>query len=293
MTQSNYEEINLADYIRTLLIHWKLITAVTLVLMLLGLIINNSQWEAVTSTYQSTGTIKIGQINGALIDPDGSEAKKLLTLDTASDILQKLNPSANTPGQTATEQLLSRTNISSAGSPNNFLTVTYQDQNPKRAWQVTNAWLSAILENQQGLYKQQDLIRTAKINELNRQLTLLTARLEKIENIFDAVLTSSPTINLKTDSGILSEILALRTAIVTKIDANDQEISNYRLNRLSDSQSQIISLPLLPDTPLPTVGQVAPLLVLSIFAGIGLLLGALAALIVEWWKKNMIKLKSA
>lgn len=296
---SDYEEINLLDYIKILIKRWRIIAIIPLITMLAAL--GYTAFMA-PKIYEARGLIKIGQVNGVLVESIDQTLTSILTQTTGKQILEQILPKElkNTTRITKShaQSLLSRITINNDSKqkiiemPANFLRILYQDADPQIAKQVIEILQSLILESHQ---KQYDLkIKTRNDNLAQKEKTLKEAQTnlaasEKLVKNLETALTRYPTSYSQGSGQSLSSEISTRDSLRAQVTNLESEILNSKLAQRYDKMSEIISPPLLPDTP---VKYQKLSLTLMIALVLGVFLGILAAFSQEWWEKNKAKISN-
>lgn len=295
----DYQEINLLDYIKVIIKRWKIIVVMPIILIM----ITACYVIAMTpKVYEAKGLIKIGQVSGSLIESIDQTLIPILTEKNAKQILEQILPeelkSKTQITKTQAQSLLSRIEINNGSKqkiiemPENFLRVSYQDANPEVAQRVVGILQNSILESHQNQYDLQIKTRDDNLAQREEILKEVQANLEASEKLvknLETTLIRYPT-NYSQGSGIsLSGELTARDNLRTQVANLESEVLNSKLAQRYDKMSEIISSPLLPDTP-TKYQKFSITLVIALI--LGLFLGILIAFGLEWWENNSAKLKS-
>ncbi len=284
----DYQEIDMTEYIKTILRHWKLILTIIIVFLIIAVLYTKFFTSKV---YQAETLIKTGQVKEELIMPKDQTVAQLLTHRNAREILAKIPQKKQTPITSGMVSGFLKGVIISPEIPENFILISYQDSNPERAKLAVELLKEKIL----ALHKQKYDIKVKFINltlaQKERELDSLKLNLQKTEEAIERLSNLRYPASYATAQGIgFATYLTTRNEQQTSIKTLTEEIENEKFtieNKIW--MSEPISSTSIPYAPvlrqrLSVNGMIA--LVVGFFIGI------FAAFGKEWWKKNRLKFKN-
>ena len=284
----DYQEIDIAEYIKTILRYWKLIFNIMVIFIIISVIYTKFFTSKI---YQSETLIKIGQIKEELIMTREQTVTQLFTNINVREILAKIPQKKSTPITSETVSGFLKSIAILKEIPENFILISYRDSNPEKAKLAVELLQEKVFD----LHKQKYDIKIKFINVIltqkERELDSIKLNLQKTEEAIERLSNLRYPASYATAQGIgFATYLTTRNELQTRMKTLTEEIENEKFAiENKNRMSELISRASIPDAPLfrqslSVNGMIALVA--------GFLIGILSAFSTEWWKKNRLKFKN-
>jgi len=273
--QTEYEEINLMDYIRVVIKRKRMIFGVFLAVVIAAAVYS---FFICPKIYKVDTLIEIGKIEGSSIEELPQVIEKLDNDVYGIPVREKLKiPVAQFPKIKTKNPLGTR-----------LLTIQIESSQPEFAKEILGETNNLIIADHQNEIKVKKGLVEKNIERLKNKVSLLEEEKKNLEKKEKSLEWLSPYEKISEQlTGSLFLFLDLRE----KLSAKSQEIENLymQINSLQASLDDIKPTQIVK-TPTISNGSVSPRPVLNIViaTALGIFLGTFLAFSKEWWEKNKI-----
>lgn len=286
-----YQEINLIDYLRTIVKHRKMIIATALIIIGLSLIYIFLK----PNMYEAESLMKIGQIDNQAIDNKHLIITSIFTQQNLAEILEQVTGDESAVSKSKIQWILKNIQINGTDDeipfPDDYLHIFYQDTDPQKAVRIIQELQNLIIQQDNKFYDSQLKIYNQNTAQLEKELTKHQEELtEASKTVKDLTELRYPVgyaeAQGRTGSAYINSLNDLRN----KISSLEVNILNRKLVAETSTMTTVVSPPLFPDTPVKSSQKSMPLII-SLALILGLFIGLLLAYGYEWWLKNKASFK--
>lgn len=299
--QNDYQEINLVDWVKVILIRKKLIGIITL----LTIVLAGGGALALTPPplYETKGVIAIGKVNGELLDSVDQTRAFILTDKNGKYIAEQSARDQNAPiSKNEITSIVERITIDGTAPNgneekqvplNNILNVSFHDQDAKGSVAVVELTQKLILERHKTLYEAKKKIQDTLLAQKEKNLKETQDQLQRVEQKLDTLFgLRYPSSYAIMQGETTTSYVATKNDLLQKIQTLESDILLRKITEESDSTSEVISLspPPLPDTPIQKGVRISVIMIAGLILGV--FMGILAAFIAEWWRAVKLKISA-